>query len=77
MHRQMVANMIGQMNKETHDMNMTTDAQWNATVDSLRDDLKRMPEMSAQEMHAFMPAHHERMMRLMNMHNTMMKNMRM
>jgi hypothetical protein len=33
MHRQMLGNMIAQMNKEMRDMNMTTDAQWNATVD--------------------------------------------
>jgi hypothetical protein len=76
MHRQMVANMIAQMNREMRDMNMTMDAQWNATVDSLRDDLRRMPEMSAQELRAFMPAHRDRVMRLMEMHGTMMKNMR-
>lgn len=75
MHRQMVANMLTQMNKEMRDMNMTAEAQWNATVDSLRDDLTRMPDMSAQEMHAFMPAHHDRVMRLMNMHSAMMKRM--
>ncbi|HUF51830.1 MAG TPA: hypothetical protein VMN60_13470 [Longimicrobiales bacterium] len=75
MHRQMLANMIAQMNREMRDMNMTMDAQWDATVDSLRSDLTSMPDMSAQELHAAMPAHHERVLRLMDMHRTMMKNM--
>src|SRR5688500_19157274 len=44
MHRQMVANMIAQLDREMRDMNMTGDAAWNATLDSLRQDLRVMPE---------------------------------
>jgi hypothetical protein len=77
MHRQMVANMIAQMRREMRDVKMTADAQWNATVDSLRSDLTSMPEMSAQELHAFMPEHHSRVLRLMDMHRAMMKNLNM
>ena len=73
MHRQMLGNMIAQMNSQMRGMNMTADAQWNATVDSLRQDLTRMPEMSAQELHAFMPEHHDRVMRVMQKHRTMMR----
>jgi hypothetical protein len=51
---------------------MMPDAQWNATADSLRQDLTRMPEMSAQELEAAMPAHNARMQRLMDMHRAMM-----
>jgi hypothetical protein len=76
-HRQMAANMLAQMNREMSEMKMTTDTAWNATVDSLRQDLTRMPEMSAQELHAFMPAHHRRMTSLMEMHRRMMGSMRM
>lgn len=75
MHRQMVANMLAQMNREMREMNMATDAQWDATVDSLRSDLTRMPAMSAGELQALMPAHRDRMMRLMEMHRTMMSDM--
>jgi hypothetical protein len=75
MHRQMVANMLAQMNREMRDMGMSADAQWNATVDSLRSDLTRMPEMSSEELQALMPAHQDRMMRLMAMHRTMMSDM--
>ena len=70
-HRQMAANLLAQMNQEMRTMNMPSDAQWDATVDSVRQDLTRMPEMSAVEMEAFMPAHHRRMMRLMEMHRSM------
>lgn len=75
MHRQMVANMIAQMNTEMRDMNMTTDAQWNATVDSLRVDLTRMPDMGQSELESFMTDHHGRVRRLMDMHRTMMDHM--
>ena len=71
-HRQMVANMLSQMNREMRDMNMTTDAAWNAMVDSLRSDLIRMPGMGAAELATLMPAHGERVQRLMSMHASMM-----
>ena len=77
MHRQMAANMLAQMNREMRDMNMTTDEAWNATVDSVRQDLRGMPEMSASELEAAMPGHHARMMRLMEMHRSMMSDMQM
>lgn len=76
-HRQMVANMLAQMNREMRDMNMATDTAWNATVDSLRQDLTRMADMNAQEMHSLMPEHHRRVMSLMEMHRRMMGGMRM
>lgn len=76
-HRQMAANMLAQMNREMREMNMTADEAWTATVDSLRQDLTRMPEMSTEEMQTFMPGHHARMERLMEMHRTMMGDMRM
>ena len=74
-YRQMSANMLSQMNSEMQDMNMEGDARWNATVDSVRQDLARMPELGADELQALMPAHHERMTRLMEMHRTMMAGM--
>ena len=47
MYRQMVANMLAQMNQEMRSMNMPADRAWTATIDSLRQDLVRMPDMSA------------------------------
>lgn len=77
MHRQMVANMLAQFNKDMRGMDMTSNTAWNATVDSLRQDLTRMPEMSASELQQFMPAHGARVMRLMESHRSMMGNMKM
>ena len=73
-HRQMAANMLAQMNKQMRDMNMPTTPEWNATVDSLRDDLKGLPELSGNELQNQMKDHHRRMMRLMEMHGGMMSN---
>ena len=74
-HRQMAANLLARMNQEMRDMGMAADSAWSATVDSLRSDLTRMPEMSASEMQTFMPEHHRRMERLMTSHEEMMRQM--
>jgi hypothetical protein len=74
-HRQSVANLIAQMNREMRDMNMTADEEWSSTIEALRQDLTRMPEMTAAEMQALMPEHRARVMRLMEMHREMMQSM--
>lgn len=74
-HRQMVANMIAQMNREMRDMNMASDQEWNSTIEALREDLRRLPEMSTSELQTFMPEHRQRITRLMEMHRSMMGNM--
>ena len=76
-HRQMVANMIAQMNKEMRDMNRATGTEWDATVDTLRADLTQMPEMTGSELQALFPRHHDRVTRLMEMHRKMMADMKM
>jgi hypothetical protein len=76
-HRQMVANMISQFDREMRQMNMRADPAWQATVDSLRQDNIRLPEMSAIELRTFMPGHRTRVMRLMEMHRSMMGGMKM
>ena len=77
MHRQMTAKMLSRLNREMRDMNMTGDAGWTATGDSIRQDLVRMADMSGEELRAAMPAHRDRVMRLMEMHRDMMGNMNM
>ena len=77
MHRQMTANMLSEMNKQMRDMKMTDNKEWPATVDSVRQDLVRMPDMSGRELRTFMSAHHERLRRLMALHRDMMKKMKM
>jgi hypothetical protein len=75
LHRQMLGNMMGQMDREMQSMNMGADAKWTALRDSLSGDLTRMAQMSATEMQAFMPAHGDRATRLMDMHGAMMGGM--
>ena len=77
MHRQAAANMLAQMNAQMRSMNMPANAAWTATVDSVRQDLVRLPEQSAPQLKDALPAHHARMMRLMQMHGAMMKGMKM
>jgi hypothetical protein len=74
-HRQMVANMIARVNQEMRDMSMQGDAGWTATVDSLRQDLRQMPEMSPAALKALMPQHRSRVSRLMEQHRAMMAAM--
>lgn len=71
MHRQMVGNMLAKMNREMNEMKMSGDAAWDATVDSLRSDLTRMPQMNGAQLHEFMPQHQERVSRIINMHGAM------
>lgn len=77
MHRQMAANVLARMNGEMRGMNMAADPAWTATVDSLRQDLTRMPEMGTEELRTMLPAHAARLTRLMEMHRAMMGSMKM
>ena len=72
MHRQMVGNMLSQMSRDMRFMNMPADAAWTALTDSVRQDLIRLPDMSKAELKRAIPAHHARVMRLIQMHKDMM-----
>jgi hypothetical protein len=76
MHRSMVANLMSQCNDEMRTMHMPADPTWQATTDSLRQDLIRLPNMTASQLHAFMPEHTARILRLMDMHRSMMSSMK-
>jgi hypothetical protein len=77
MHRQMAGNMIAQMNTEMRSMNMPSDARWNALMDSVRQDLFRLADLRGDALKQFMPGHQGRLMRLMQGHRDMMKDMKM
>lgn len=77
MHRQMAADMLARMERDMKSMNMQADAAWTATMDSVRQDLSRLSDMSAAQLAEFMPAHRRRMARLMESHQGMMGNMKM
>lgn len=76
-HRQMAANMLAQMTTEMRGMTTPASPAWTATVDSVRQDLVRLPEQSAAQLPDAMKGHHARMTRLMQMHGEMMKGMKM
>jgi hypothetical protein len=75
MHRQTVANMIARMDREMRDMDMVGDPAWNATIDSLREDLVHMPAMDPADLEAMMPDHLARARRLMALYREMMADM--
>lgn len=75
MHRQMAANLVSQMDSEMRGMNMQDDARWTALMDSLRQDLARLPEVPAAQLEPFMDEHHDRLSRLMQSHRDMMRSM--
>lgn len=75
-HRQMVANLLAQMNSEMRGMNMPADPRWTALMDSVRGDLVRMPDLSAQQGKEMMPAHQGRVTRLMQLHRDMIVGMK-
>jgi hypothetical protein len=74
-HRQMTANMLAQMNQQMR--GMSAGPEWSNAVNAVRQDLTRMPEMSAEELKAYLPQHQEHVKKLMEMHRSMMGNMKM
>ena len=73
MHRQMASDMMAQMNREMAQMKITADSRWSGLMDSLRQDLARMPGINAGEVVRFLPAHHGRLTRLMDLHREVMQ----
>ena len=76
MHRQMAANIVSQMNTDMRGMNMQSDPRWTALMDSVRQDLSRLPDVPAEQLKTFMSAHHARLSRLMQSHRDMMTSMK-
>ena len=77
MHRQMLGNMLASFDRDMRQMKMPADAAWNALTDSLRQDNTRLADMSGTQLTGFMPQHHARITRMIEMHRTMMANMKM
>ncbi len=72
-HRQMVANMLSQMNGEMRQMHTTANAGWTTLVDSIRQDLVAMPDQDAASLRGMMPAHLARVRQLGALHASMMQ----
>lgn len=72
MHQQMLNDMLSRMDNSMRAMNMPADAAWTAMRDSLRQDLTRMQPMTPDQLKRGLPAHHARVMRMMDLHRRMM-----
>ncbi len=71
-HRTITANLLANMQSDMTAMSMPGDASWTTTVDSVRQDLVRLAELTPAETLALMPAHRARVLRLLAMHSAMM-----
>lgn len=71
MHQQMLSDMTSRMTDDMRAMNMSGDAAWTATTDSLRQDLTQMQGMTPEAMKQAVSAHHGRVMRMMDMYRRM------
>ncbi len=71
-HRTMTASLVANMQADMTAMSMPGDESWTTTVDSVRLDLVRLPELTPAELQALMPAHRARVLGLLEMHAAMM-----
>jgi hypothetical protein len=74
-HERMMSQMMDRMGSDMRSMNMQAEAKWNGLVDSVKADLADLPGLQGEELSARMKAHAERVRRLIDMHEGMMKGM--
>lgn len=70
-----MSRMLDAMGAEMRSMNMVGDSAWTALTDSVKRDLAELPGLQGQELTARMRAHAERVRRLIQVHEGMMKAM--
>ena len=73
MHREMTDGMMAQMTREMMQMKMPADPRWSALMDSVHQDLARMPGMNGSDLEKTMAEHRARLTRLMEMHHRMLE----
>ena len=73
MHVEMTDGMLAQMTREMMQMKMPADPRWSALMDSVHQDLARMPGMNGAELLKTMAEHRARLTRLMEMHHRMLE----
>ena len=76
-HRARIAPMLEAMDQDMKAMNMTADEPWQTLSDSVRADLRAVPELRGQALVLRMRGHAGRMRRLLGMHERMMGHMEM
>lgn len=63
-HTRAVNGMLTRFETKVRAMHVSVDPDWVAVIDSVQSDLARMPAMSPADLHAFIPAHARRVMRI-------------
>lgn len=63
-HEELVSEFLTRNDAKMRAMHVKIDPDWLAIIDSVRDDLARMPNMSSKQLHAFFPEHARRVMRI-------------
>jgi hypothetical protein len=75
-HQEMGSRMLDAMGGDMRSMNMTSDPTWTALGDSVRSDLAELPALSGPALKQRVQSHVDRVKRLMDRHETMMKGMK-
>jgi len=63
-HEQLVSEFLTRNDAKMRAMHVKIDPDWLTVIDSVRNDLARMPNMSSKQLHAFFPEHARRVMRI-------------
>lgn len=63
-HTRAVNGMLSRFEAKVRAMHVTVDPDWVAVIDSVNSDLAVMPSMNERELHAYMPGHVKRVMRI-------------
>lgn len=63
-HEQLVSDFLTRNDAKMRAMHVKIDPDWLSVIDSVRNDLARMPNMSSAQLHAFFPEHARRVMRI-------------
>jgi hypothetical protein len=72
-HDAMISQMMDRMGADMRSMHMSGDAKWSALTDSVKRDLAELPNLKGKALADRMRDHADRVTRLMNMHDQMMK----
>lgn len=63
-HEELVSEFLTRNDAKMRAMHVKIDPDWLSIIDSVRNDLARMPNMSSAQLHAFFPEHARRVMRI-------------
>ena len=73
-HEELASQMLDAMGADMTAMGMKADSAWKALADSVKRDLADLPTLSGQRLASRLPAHVDRIRRLMTMHQGMMRH---